>query len=76
MRQLVALVPGLPIIVSLVKPVSRFLVIASLLARMDLSSPTILVSSVIPIAKPAMESLSTNVYHVLHTFLFSNLDVV
>lgn len=64
-----------PIIVPLVKKVSSRLVNASLSARPKLSFPTILVSIVIPTAKPATEPLSTNVNHVPKVFLFSILDV-
>jgi hypothetical protein len=51
------------------------MVVASVLARKEVSTPTILVSIVIPIAIPAVEALSTIVFHVPQTFLFSNLDV-
>ena len=57
------------------KESSPRLVNASILARKELSSPTVPVSIVIPIAKPAKEPRTTNVYHVPKSFLFSSLDV-
>lgn len=48
---------------------------ASINARLGLSRPRILVSIVIPIAKPARDPLTHNVYHVPQNVLLKILDV-
>ena len=68
--------PATPIIVS---PVHKNLPTqgnAYLLARLELSPPTVLVLTVIPIAKTVMDPLTSNVHRVLRVVLFSALDVV
>lgn len=66
---------ALKINVSVVQKASPRLVNASILARKELSPPTVLAPIVIPIAEPAKDPLSMNVYHVSHIFLLSYLDV-
>ena len=55
---------------------SPLLVNASLLARVELSVPPVLVFRVILIAPIAQEPLSANVQHAPRSFPFSHLDVV
>jgi len=84
-RHLAKLVPAPPIFVSPVEKGLPRLVNASLLARLELSAPTILPPTilspailppailaflVIPIAKAVRDPLSTNVHHVPPHFLF------
>lgn len=65
------------VFVSLVSPQnSPYLVNVSLLARMELSLPPVLVLSVTPIAPVAPDPpLSVNVQHAYRRVLFSHLDV-
>ena len=54
---------------------SPLLANVSLLARLELSVPLALVSSVTPIAPVAPDPLSSNVQHASRLVLFSHLDV-
>lgn len=54
---------------------SPYLVNVSLLARMELSLPPVLVLSVTPIAPVAPDPLSRNVNHAHRCVLFSQMDV-
>ena len=54
---------------------SLHLVNVSLLARLELSVPPVLVLSVTPIAPVAPDPLSSNVQHASRRVLFSPLDV-